>query len=293
MLQINKNKCNKTKLNKALRGFSLVELAIVLVIIAVIAGGVISANKITQTAKINSLISEINQMSDSKNKFKDLYGFYPGDMPQAESGDAFGTSGAAVNFTYPSSSDTALINQLGDDRWGNAENTSALRLSTKQELRVIWDQLNAAGFVNFKPTVAYNAFQFRPGTDLPKSTTFGNAGVGFAFIGSVPITSAIIFANVLRVGKFNDVSGASTLSSEILNDGAFDISTVAAIDTKIDETNTPLRGRFFVTQSADLTKPCYSAASPNAVYLSEKADSLCTANYAEYTSDNSTNDIIE
>lgn len=49
------------------KGFSLVELSIVLIIIGLLIAGVSSGSKLIKQARINSLINELNELKNSFN----------------------------------------------------------------------------------------------------------------------------------------------------------------------------------------------------------------------------------
>ena len=52
------------------KGFSLVELSIVLIIIGLLIAGVSSGSKLIKQARINSLINELNELKNSFNILK-------------------------------------------------------------------------------------------------------------------------------------------------------------------------------------------------------------------------------
>lgn len=66
------------------RGFTLVELSIVLVIIALILGGItIGGGKVIESMKVNTLLSAIQDVAVAAKDFKNKYGYFPGDLPNA------------------------------------------------------------------------------------------------------------------------------------------------------------------------------------------------------------------
>lgn len=67
------------------KAFSLVELSIVLIIIGLLVAGVSGGSKLIKSAKINKLISEINQIKSNVPIFKLIYKELPGDFADAQS----------------------------------------------------------------------------------------------------------------------------------------------------------------------------------------------------------------
>jgi prepilin-type N-terminal cleavage/methylation domain-containing protein len=69
---------------RAVGGFTLVELAIALVVIALLIGGVsIGGSALIESARLSSLISQIKDLSAAAREFKSRYGYFPGDLPNA------------------------------------------------------------------------------------------------------------------------------------------------------------------------------------------------------------------
>lgn len=60
-------------------GFTLVELAIVLVIIGLILGMAFKGKDLIDTAKVKNLAAQYNKIMAASNTFYEKYGFYPGD----------------------------------------------------------------------------------------------------------------------------------------------------------------------------------------------------------------------
>ena len=64
-------------------GFTLVELAIVLVIIGIILGAVLKGQQLIFNAKVKRLQSQVKEMMAAFYTYYDKYGYYPGDDPLA------------------------------------------------------------------------------------------------------------------------------------------------------------------------------------------------------------------
>lgn len=65
------------------QGFSLVELSIALVIIGLLVGGIMGGRHLIQSAKVLSMLEEIEHYESSIQHFREKYGSLPGDMPNA------------------------------------------------------------------------------------------------------------------------------------------------------------------------------------------------------------------
>lgn len=93
-------------MNKSQSGFTLVEIAIVLVIIGLLLGGVLKGQELINQAKIKNIANDLNGMSAAVYGYQDRYKKYPGDddgaatrwtNPLATAGDGNAQVGAAAN----------------------------------------------------------------------------------------------------------------------------------------------------------------------------------------------------
>lgn len=107
------------KTYKQQQGFTLVEIAIVLVIIGLLLGGVLKGQEMIKNAEIRSFISDIEGTTAGIYAYRDRYNAFPGDDSRAQ-----------INL-----SDTGLTNGDGDGLIDNAERPD------------VWEHLRAAKLV--------------------------------------------------------------------------------------------------------------------------------------------------
>src|SRR6478752_1864190 len=80
------------------KGFTLVELVIVMTIIGLLIGGVLKGQELIVNARVASAANMINAMTAANTTFKDMYGGLPGDIsgdkiPACEGNAACNTRG--------------------------------------------------------------------------------------------------------------------------------------------------------------------------------------------------------
>ena len=109
-------------------GFTLVEIAIVLVIIGLLLGGILKGQEMITQAKIKNVIADFSGVSAAYHGYQDRYRAIPGDDPNADTR----WSGAAVGATK------------GDGVVRGKYNSTA----ATDESRLWWDHLRRAGFVS-------------------------------------------------------------------------------------------------------------------------------------------------
>jgi prepilin-type N-terminal cleavage/methylation domain-containing protein len=81
------------------KGFTLVELAIVMTIIGLLIGGILKGQELMENARVTSTVAQVKSYSAAVTSFKDMYQSYPGDMSGAGTRlvGCPGTAGAACN----------------------------------------------------------------------------------------------------------------------------------------------------------------------------------------------------
>lgn len=73
---------NFKKVKNSQAGFTLVEIAIVMVIIGLLIGGILKAQGMIQNAKVKRVVKQADELRAAVMGFYDKYGMYPGDENQ-------------------------------------------------------------------------------------------------------------------------------------------------------------------------------------------------------------------
>lgn len=204
------------------KGFTLLELSIVLVIIALVTGGIIAAKDIQRSSQLNDIIASTGEVRNAFQQFKDKFGYLPGDFPRATAiwGAAAGTTADGVDavcdasITAATTSPAATCNGNGNGEIGDNDGQTAARPT---ELYRTWQHLANAGLIKgVYSGVSTSASGFsgaQSGTTVYgfKRPTTGMS-VAFAQTLSADTSTAWMTAggNTLYIG--GDSSGSSTLT---------------------------------------------------------------------------------
>jgi len=112
-------------------GFTLVEIAIVLVVIGLLLGGILKGQQLINSARVRNLADQSSGTQAAFYGFVDRFRNLPGDMPAAR---ACAAVGAAVDLLC------ATVPTIG----GNGDG----RITTVGEAAAAWSHLSVAGFLN-------------------------------------------------------------------------------------------------------------------------------------------------
>lgn len=66
------------------RGFTLVELSIVIVLIGLLTGGILKGQQVLVNGRLTSTMAQVQAIAAAKEAFHGTYGYLPGDLPQAD-----------------------------------------------------------------------------------------------------------------------------------------------------------------------------------------------------------------
>jgi prepilin-type N-terminal cleavage/methylation domain-containing protein len=132
-------------MNKTQKGFTLVEIAIVLVIIGLLLGGILKGQEMITQAKIKNVIADVTGVSAAMYGYQDRYRALPGD-------DKGATRWTAAPAALPGNG-----NGVVEGAYASA--------NAADESRLFWDHLRRAGFVGGQ------------GTENPFNAVSGKMGV--------------------------------------------------------------------------------------------------------------------
>ena len=120
------------------QGFTLVEIAIVLVIIGLLLGGILKGQEMITQAKIKNVIADFSGISAAYHGYVDRYKKIPGDDPCAGGAVTVGNCGTTTGRW------TGATAGSGNGIVGGAYNSA----TATDESRLWWDHLRRAGFVS-------------------------------------------------------------------------------------------------------------------------------------------------
>jgi prepilin-type N-terminal cleavage/methylation domain-containing protein len=133
--------------NQKQAGFTLVELAIVLVIIGLIVGGVLVGQDLIKSAEIRATISQMEKYNAGATTFRDKFGGMPGDLVAAK----------ATQFALAVPNLRTGLDGVADGDGVIENGTGATAADFGNETRAFWSDLAEADLIqdNITPVAAY------------------------------------------------------------------------------------------------------------------------------------------
>jgi prepilin-type N-terminal cleavage/methylation domain-containing protein len=191
-------------------GFTLIEIAIVMVIVGLLLGGVLKGQEMIENGRVRNAISSLDGVSAAYNSYFDRYRRIPGDDgPNVAALTARG--GNWANITQAGNNNGVLLTAAGNTFNGGDENDN------------FWQHMRAAGFITGNPAAAgvtalpINAFSGLTG--ITNAATIMADGSGAALngnkvcLGRVPGKAAAAIDTQLDDGVSNTGSVRATLGT--------------------------------------------------------------------------------
>lgn len=252
------------------RGFSLVEMTVVLVILGLLIGGILAGQQMQSNAKLRSVATQASEYIQAIGQFQSQYQALPGDMttatrlwgradndPTVTSNCAAGVIGTAVSAITAG----ATCNGNGDSRIG-------LVAADYYEIFRAWQHLKNAGFVKGSYSGVAGSSgtsQALVGTNIPASE-YKKAGFDIRYIadGAIPVDyfNTLSYGHVLHFGE--EVTGNNFAHGAVLS-----ARQSYELDKKFDD-NLPNTGAILSKNQA----ACVSATP--AYLLGQTENKQCT-----------------
>lgn len=165
-------------MDKPEKGFTLVEIAVVLVIIGLLLGGILQGRQLIASGRVQSLADQQAGIQAAYFAFVDRYRATPGDMPAGQATDAIGET-VTLGGDPARSGGNGRLEDPGADNW--------------TELNGVWEQLSRSGFIKGsypgKPAGGVDPASSPPTADHAPANTFGGVLIlafhdGFAGAGT-------------------------------------------------------------------------------------------------------------
>lgn len=221
-------------------GFTLVELAVVMIIIGLLIGGVLKGQELVKNAQIASTIAQVKGLDAATSSFKDMYNALPGDI-------------AAAQARLPNCNGNALCTNGNGDGVLN----SAPGAAPGGEASAYFIHLALADLLTGIDVNAANCNSW--GNCFPEAKAGAGAGfqIGYNNAAALGQNTAAARGNYLTIqGAAN---GAFVNGSQALTP-----NQAARIDTKIDDGNATT-GSVFPNDAACHTTGTYNEATTQAV----------------------------
>lgn len=187
------------------RGFTLIELSIVIIIIGLIVAAIVGGQSVIRQANIRSVISDFSGFQTAVRTFKLQYEALPGDIEEA-------VAYWPDNSVYP-----GFTTADGDGDGFIEDNLD------REDLRS-WQHLHAAEMLGTNLTGVPDGTKITVGTNVPASEV-SNAGYWLVYE-ATPI-----------YGKSGNVIHFGSEESDILTGGVVTTPEAVAIDQKMDDGN--------------------------------------------------------
>ena len=219
-------------------GFTLVEIAIVLVIIGLLLGGVLKGQELINSAKVKNMIGDFRTVSSLVYGYQDRFKLFPGDQTQAQLDLAFGAGVATACSPVATAGLCVQNNGRVDGAWdaGGAGTGVAT-----DETSVFWQHARLANLatgatlladVNYRPRNADGGF-------IGIESGINAAGAAAPFIagmrGSFFICSSGILGRYVKqidstMDDGNTAGGSVQAVADTAGRGAPAVATAAIVD---------------------------------------------------------------
>ena len=201
-------------------GFTLVELAVVMIIIGLLIGGVLKGQELIANAQITSTIAQVKGIDAATSTFRDMYSGLPGDLRSPATRLPTCTA-APCNVTAAGVGDGRLSSEPG--------------AAPGVEATAYFIQLAKADLLTGVNAAAVAADCASWGGCFPEANINGGFMIGYTGGNATLTNQQGGVANNVRAGHYLTLSGAPNLAMP--NTGTLTPNQAFRIDSKIDDGN--------------------------------------------------------
>lgn len=219
---------------RAQKGFTLIEIAIVLVIIGLLLGGVLKGQELINTARVRSVNNTVDGITAAWFSFQDRYRAFPGDYSQAD---------VTILATAVPGDGNGIVGTIstGDEPIERAQ---------------VWVHLSAAGYLSG----SYDGDEANTGTTAQYTCPIGTCpdngfGAGMAIFHGSEFPNATVDTHELITGRGIPVEVVAELDRKIddglPNAGIMQTGAVASFPGCVDGDSTAVDGIYDLLAPVD------------------------------------------
>ena len=233
-------------------GFTLVELAIVMIIIGLLIGGVLKGQELIGNAQVTATVAQVKALEAATSTFKDTYASIPGDI-------------TTPTTRLPSCAAATVCGTAGDGngRLGNLPSVTPVGAEGER----YFVHLNAANLLTGIVPAASGAANF--GGNFPATKVSGAGIQAASSTGAVAEFPSVIGANTLNSGLYLSILNA--VGAPTAGNGGLRPNEAFRIDTKVDD-GTPDTGSIRAYGTA---ADCGTTAATGGAYVTSVSTATC------------------
>jgi prepilin-type N-terminal cleavage/methylation domain-containing protein len=246
--------------------FTLIEMAIVIVIMGLLMGGVLVGQDLIRSAELQSIAADADKYRAAAKQFKDQYFALPGDFSKA--GDSWG-------YAHATPANCKTTPSVGKETCNGDGNGKLEDQANSQEWFRFWQQLEASEILEDHFTGVEStggSTHAKPNTNVPDSTVKGS-GWTARWAGVAPAATYFDGAPQTRYGHVLEF-GASTAAGPT-NGPNLNAQEGLRIDEKIDD-GRPGRGKVLAHPFGGGCNNAANKDALNAAYLTTDNAAVCS-----------------
>lgn len=220
------------------KGFTLVELAIVMIIIGLLIGGILKGQELITNARVSATVAQVKNIDAATTTFQDKYDGMPGDL-------------ALANTRLPAACGNAVACTAGN---GNGRvDTTTPGVAPGAENQQFFQHLNAADLIGgVRPSLG-NVL----GGNYPQAEIAGGLAAAYT-PGAVALPISAAAAAATRTGHYLTLAQDPTIAMAAAN-APISPTQAFRIDNKLDD-GSPAAGSVLSTNGACLNGVNYNEA---------------------------------